>query len=76
MQFDRSEQGRGDEDRGLAYLARRVRQEAEAAIRASTVEATLVHVALATAYAKRFGEGSAGGESAATRQWVDDNRIW
>ncbi len=45
------------EERGrreLAYLNGRVREEAEAAVRASSIEATLVHVALATAYARRL----------------------
>lgn len=40
--------------RELAYLNGRVREEAVAAVRASSIEATLIHVSLATAYARRL----------------------
>ena len=38
------------------HLRRRVRQEAEAAVNASTVAATIVHVTLANCYARRLQE--------------------
>ncbi len=60
----------------LLYLQRRVREEAEAAIRASSMPATLIHVALATAYAKRFGEISGAETPVAGTNWADDNRVW
>lgn len=57
------------------YLEKRMHEEADAAVNASSIEATLIHVVLATAYALRFNGGSA-----ATRQeaatWVDNHRIW
>jgi hypothetical protein len=44
-----------------------VRQEAEAAVRAAGIDATLAHLALATAYARRLREQkTAAGASAAT----------
>jgi hypothetical protein len=57
----------------LDYLQRRVREEAEAAVRATSMPATLIHVALATAYAKRFGEVSHGGVAVG---WADEHRLW
>ncbi len=60
----------------LEYLQRRVREEAEAAVRASSMPATLIHVALATAYAKRFGEMSNLAPVSAEQRWADDNRVW
>ena len=57
----------------LGYLARRVREEAEAAIIASSVSATMIHVVLATAYAKRFGEGTVRQDQ---QTWADQHRVW
>ena len=70
--------GSTDEDKqdGLGYLARRVRQEAAAAIEASSVEATTIHVVLATAYAKRFGEHSALPATSTAERWVAQHRLW
>lgn len=62
-------------DPTLQYLKHRVRAEAAAAVNATSVEATSVHVTLATAYAKRCGETSAI-ERQATAAWVDENRLW
>lgn len=59
----------------LNFLKARVREEALAAANAASVEATLIHVALATAYAKRFGESSCSGPLSAT-DWVNQNRVW
>lgn len=39
--------------RELAYLNGRVREEAAAAAGANSIEATLIHISLATAYARR-----------------------
>jgi hypothetical protein len=66
----------GDKQDGLSYLSYRVRQEAAAAINASSVEATTIHVILATAYAKRFGEGSARAASLNAERWVAQHRLW
>jgi hypothetical protein len=60
----------------LSYLSHRVRQEAEAAIRAPSVEATTIHVLLATAYAKRLGEGSARHASVTAERWMAQHRAW
>ena len=61
----------------LRYLERRVREEAEAAVRASSTEATLLHIALATAYARRFGETSARSSSSGlANASADECRIW
>ena len=40
--------------RERVHLLRRVRQEAEAAVNAASVAATIVHVTLANCYAKRL----------------------
>ena len=40
----------------LGHLERRVREEAKAAVSAAGFPATLAHIALATAYARRVGE--------------------
>lgn len=55
--------------RDTVYLKRRVRQEADAAASAGSLAATLIHVALATAYAKRCGQ-------AGDRAWVANHRLW
>lgn len=57
------------------YLQLRVHEEADAAVNASSVEATVIHIVLATAYAVRFKECSeAARQEAAT--WVDNHRVW
>ena len=38
------------------HLSRRVREEAEAAIGAGSIAATLIHIALATGYARRLSD--------------------
>ena len=40
------------------YLRRRVYEETQAAVIASSPSATLIHVVMATAYAKQLGEQS------------------
>lgn len=60
----------------LAYLECRVREEADAAARASSVEATLVHVVLATAYARRLNECSSGRLSLPADSWAQEHRVW
>lgn len=59
----------------IGYLHGRIREEAEAAVRAASLEATLAHVHLATAYAKRICQHSDG---AAVSQdcWADHHRLW
>ena len=52
-----------------AYLSRRVCEEAEAAAHADSLSATLIHVALATAYADRC-------RKAYDRDWVAKHRVW
>lgn len=51
------------------YLKRRVRDEANAAALAGSMAATLIHVALATAYAKRSCHAS-------DRAWIAEHRVW
>jgi hypothetical protein len=60
----------------LAYLESRVREEADAAARASSVEATLAHVVLATAYAKRLNECSNGRLTLPADSWAQEHRLW
>ncbi len=60
----------------LAYLESRVREESDAAARARSVEATLVHVMLATHYAERFTECSRQNAIAAGQSWVEKHRVW
>ncbi len=56
-------------ERDIEYLRRRVRAEAEAACSAGSLAATLIHVVLATAYAKRCCY-------AHDRTWVAETRLW
>jgi hypothetical protein len=56
-----------DDDR--VYLKRRVHDEAAAAARADSLAATLIHAALAAAYARRSC-------LAEDRAWVAQHRIW
>ena len=60
----------------LAYLESRVREEADAAARAASVEATLAHVVLATAYARRLNECSSGRVTLPADSWVQEHRLW
>ena len=60
----------------LAYLESRTREEADAAARASSIEATLVHVVLATAYAKRLNKCSGGRLPLPADSWVQEHRVW
>ena len=55
--------------RDKVYLRHRVREEADAAASAHSLAATLTHVVLATAYAKRCCD-------AEDRAWVATNRLW
>lgn len=55
--------------RDSAYLRRRVREEADAAVGAHSLAATLIHVSMATAYAKRCCDAD-------DRAWVANNRLW
>jgi hypothetical protein len=68
--------GVDEQSDNLRYLSRRIQQEAKAAIRATSVEATTIHVILATAYAKRHGECSARGSISTSPGWVDEHRVW
>lgn len=61
---------------GLNYLSHRVRQEAAAAIHASSVEATTIHVILATVYAMRLRDQSALSAHSAAERWVAQHRVW
>ncbi len=51
------------------YLRRRVYEETKAAVIASSPGATLIHVIMATAYAKQMDEQS-------RLRWVDEHRVW
>lgn len=51
------------------YLRCRAVEEADAAARAPSHAATLIHVALATAYAERFC-------SASDQAWIAATRLW
>jgi hypothetical protein len=62
------ETGAGAE-RDTSYLARRVREEADAACRARSGAATLIHVMLATAYAERCCKAN-------DRAWLAESRLW
>lgn len=60
----------------LGFLECRVREETDAAADAASVEATLAHVLLATAYAKRFNECSGSSTALAAESWVAEHRLW
>ena len=51
------------------YFRRRVREEVDAAASASSHAATMLHIALATAYAEQCG-------NAGDRAWIADTRLW
>ena len=59
-----------------AFLESRVREEADAAARASSVEATLAHVMLATRYAERLADCCGRSAASQSRSWVDAHRLW
>ena len=52
-----------------AYLRRRALQEADAAASAHSLAFTLIHIALATAYAGRCSDADG-------RAWVANHRVW
>jgi hypothetical protein len=60
----------------LGYLHCRIREEAEAAVRAASLEATLAHVHLATAYAHRVRQHSGRGAAGVDDSWADQHRVW
>ena len=60
----------------LAYLESRLRQEADAAASAASMEASLAHLGLATRYAECFAECSGQSVDAADQAWVNEHRIW
>lgn len=60
----------------LSYLETRAREEADSAATASSVEATLIHLRLATAYARRFGESSGRSTSFTAESWAGEDRVW
>ncbi|MBA3512478.1 hypothetical protein [Sphingomonas sp.] len=60
----------------LSYLESRVREEADAAATATSLEATLIHLRLATAYAKRFDDCAGRSSNSNVRSWVEDHRVW
>jgi hypothetical protein len=65
-----------DIDAELNYLRLRIYEEAEAAVAASSTDATLIHVILATAYAKRLAEQSRLPEYNPGQSWADHHRVW
>ncbi len=74
MAFENGSQMEVFAKRDLDYLRGRVREEAAAAVSAETLASTLIHVVLATAYAKRCG----GGDDrivASSRAWVEEHRV-
>lgn len=69
MPFDSGRDYIPDQQSDAVYLKRRVRDEADAAARAGTMAATLIHVALATAYARRCCRAD-------DQAWVAQSRLW
>jgi hypothetical protein len=59
-----------------SYLARRVQEEAAAAADATSLEATIIHLKLATAYARRLSEEVAFPWHLRAQSWADEHRIW
>lgn len=60
----------------LTYLESRVREEALAAVAAPSIEATLVHLVLATAYARHYNERTDATSGFEDRAWVEVHRVW
>jgi hypothetical protein len=60
----------------LAYLESRLRQEADAAASAVSMEASLAHLGVATQYADCFAECSGQSVDAAGQAWVNEHRLW
>ena len=75
MEIDLQQSKRAERLATLAYLESRVRQEADAAARARSVEATLVHIVLATRYAERFSECSGQSGGVADQSWLEEHRL-
>ena len=61
--------------RDLDYLSGRARKEADAAGSAETLASTLIHLVLATVYAKCRSE-SDDRIVASGRAWVAEHRVW
>jgi hypothetical protein len=59
-----------------SYLVSRVQEEAAAAADATSIETTLIHLKLATAYAQRLSEEVAGLPHPRAQSWADEHRIW
>ena len=60
----------------VSYLHGRMIEEADAAVKASSMEATIIHVTLATAYAKRLCDHSGWSAVSHDKHWIDHNRVW
>ena len=67
---------RSERSATCGYLEGRLREEADAAARAGSVEATLAHVMLATRYAECLAESSSQRAIAAGQWWVEEHRVW
>lgn len=59
-----------------SYFVSRVKGEAAAAADAVSLEATIIHLKLATAYAQRLSEGVGGPPHIRAQSWADEHRIW
>ena len=60
----------------LDYLESKVREEAVAAARACSVEASSAHVELATRYAEHFSQCAEQSAIFAGQLWVEKHRLW
>lgn len=76
MKAENGSDRRDMRQRDLDYLRDRVREEADAAAAASSMAVTLVHLSLATAYAKRCCAQPGWTSGADERLWADEHRIW
>ena len=69
MPFENEPDSLHNEQSEAAYLKRGVRDEADAAARAGSVAATLIHLELATASAKRCSRAD-------DQAWLAQSRLW
>ena len=76
IEIDQPQSKRAERSATLAYLESRVREEADAAAKADSVEVTLAHVVLATRYAECLTECSGQSVTSVGQSWVEDHRLW
>jgi len=75
-EIDRPQSKQSELSARRAYIGSRLPEEADAAARADSLEATLAHLVLATRHAECFGKCSGQSAIVAGQSWVEEHRLW